>query len=161
MSDDSEIDVSAVMVRLIARLRAEREGRAGLTQAKLASRLEVTASALRDWEAARELPTLLHLICWSYEFGLRLVLEDPEGRERHVSTPRTAEPWAVQEVRRLTATLRATRNQRSVTQLWLSGRLGVSEMTVNRWEKGSGRPRPTALVRWAGALGLSVTLAPL
>lgn len=161
MSDDGETDIRAVMARLITRLRAEREARVGLTQAKLASRLDVTISALRDWEAAREYPTLLHLIWWGHEFGLRLVLEDPEGHIRHVAASPTTEPWAVQEVHRLTATLRATRNQRSVTQLWLSARLEVSEMTVNRWEKGASRPRPTALVKWAGALGLAVTLAPL
>lgn len=101
------------------------------------------------------------MIWWSYEFELRLVLKDPEGRERRTAIPDMIGPWANQEVYRLVATLRAARNQRSITQLWLSARLGVSEMTVNRWEKGASRPRPTALVRWARALGLSVTLAPL
>ncbi|HEV2637909.1 MAG TPA: helix-turn-helix transcriptional regulator [Actinocrinis sp.] len=161
MSSDGEIDANEMIARLIARLRIEREACVGLTQAKLASRLGVAANSLREWEAAREFPTLLHLICWSYEFGLRLALVDSERQERHPAIPEAVEPWADQEVRRLAATLRAARNQRSVTQLWLSGLLGISEMTVNRWEKGAGRPRPTALVRWAWALGLSVTLAPL
>lgn len=46
MSDGDEADIGAVMARLIACLRVEREARAGLTQAKLAARLEVTASAV-------------------------------------------------------------------------------------------------------------------
>jgi len=161
VSDGGEADITAVMVRLIARLRVEREERVGLTQARLAARLEVTTGVVRDWESAREYPTLLHFIWWSHEFELRLALEDSEGKERRVTIPDTMEPWAVQEVRRLATTLRATRNQRSITQLWLSARLGVSEITVNRWEKGASRPRPTALLRWARVLGLSVTLAPL
>lgn len=161
VSEDGEAYVAEVMARLIARLRIEREACPGLTQETLASRLGVKGNSLREWEAVREYPTLVHLICWASEFGLRLAVVDSERREQSAAVPEAAGSWAEREVRRLTATLCERRNRSSDTQLWLSGVLGVSQMTVSRWETGGGRPRPASLVRWARGVGLSVVLVPV
>lgn len=52
--------------------------------------------------------------------------------------------------------IKAIRERRSLTQVQLADRLGVSDKAVSRWETGRGYPDITLLEPLAGALGVSV-----
>lgn len=57
---------------------------------------------------------------------------------------------------RLARLIETSRKKQDLWQSELAARLGVSERTVTKWEKGEVVPRPEHLERIAGALGLDL-----
>ena len=54
-------------------------------------------------------------------------------------------------------TIKIRREERGFDQEELAGKVGVSQQTVSRWEKGQAVPRPQRVAQLADALGLDVT----
>ena len=150
------------LAAVLDRLRAVRREQRGMTQGLLASRLGVVTGSVADWEAGRNCPELGHLIGWARELGERLVVIDRNGCPATLSVgPDDGEQWAVFELRRLVTPLWARRRSRELSQTELAEAVGVSRLSVQRWEAAKVFPRPIALVVWARVLGCTVALAPV
>ena len=144
---------------LLRQLRTARRA-AGLSQRSLAPRLNVIIASLADWEAGRDNPTMVHLIRWADALGLRLAIVEPRdslGRPA-VDQPPEDEPWEHQEMRRLAARLRSRRRALDISQDMLASHVGVSRISMQRWESVQVFPRPIAFLVWADSLGCTVTL---
>lgn len=150
---------------LFAELKQVRRRRGDLPQELLAARLNVVTSSVADWEAGRDNPSAAHLAMWCRELGLRLAITDSEENEISVAIDHDAayddEACANRELRRLSASLRAMRARRRLSQSTLAAYLEVTRRSITRWESGKGYPRPLGFVLWARALDCNVRLLPL
>jgi transcriptional regulator with XRE-family HTH domain len=130
-----------------------------MTQRRLAKIVGVSVITVQEWEAGRDIPTMIHLIRLAREFGFRLAIIDRTGQEsRHAGDASAEESWESREIRRLALTLRALRVRADIVQSDLAVLLGVSEWSITRWESFQGNPRPIGLFVWAEALGGTVRL---
>lgn len=59
----------------------------------------------------------------------------------------------------LQASLREIRVRQGITLSELAERLRVDKGRLSRWERGLSEPRFRGLVKWAGALGVSVSMS--
>lgn len=146
----------APLVTTLTKARYDRP----LTQKELGARLGVTASAVRDWEGIRDLPAMHNFILWIDALGFRLVLVSPSGGRLRAQRPQ-GRSLPQQVVTDLIGHLVTERNRRLITQLGLSARLGVTQQTMNRWERCSAGIRPLHLLSWADCLGHKVELEKL
>jgi transcriptional regulator with XRE-family HTH domain len=144
--------------RIIEDLRSARKA-AGLAQNDLAAGLPVRGRAVSEWETGAVDPTLDHLMLWSRELGLRLVVIGADGEPRTGPVRRQAgESWEVYERRRLAVPLRNRRLALGLTQDELGLLVGVSRDSVQRWELVRVPPRPIAQIVWAQRLKYSLAL---
>ena len=149
------------LVRIASTLRAARKS-SGLTQEALSSGLSVRGRAISEWETGLIEPTLVHLVQWSGELGLRLAIAGPGGtlHEGH-SRQRPGEAWEAFERRRLAELLRVRRVALGLSQEDLSRLVGVSRDSIQRWELAHVPPRPISHIVWAQKLGRMLTLVPI
>ena len=157
------VDDSAkrALTRIIGGLRSRRL-EVGISQNALSEGLPVRGRAISEWETGTIEPTLGHLILWSRELGLRLVIVGPDGELRY--GPQRQRPGEAQEIfdrRRLAAPLRNRRQALGMSQGRLCELLGVTRDSVHRWELARVPPRPMAHVVWAQTLGCSIALRPI
>jgi hypothetical protein len=88
-----------------------------------------------------------------------LVIMGPGGQKLRPRLDRRAgEGWAGREARRLATALRAERRAARRTQPWLARRLGVTYISVNRWENSNSTPRVLVLAQWSAAFGCALIL---
>lgn len=131
----------------------------GMTHEVVAARLGVARGTVREWEHARQFPTLAHLMVWCRVVGLRVILIDSAGRVLRPRMERRAgESWAEREVRRLTFALRAQRLVYARSQSWLAERLGMARPSASRLENGGSSPRLLMLARWAALYGCALSV---
>lgn len=143
---------------LLSQLRSARRA-AELPQRLLAPQLQVTITSLADWEAGRDDPTMIHLLRWADALGFRLVIVDPRGSPGpSAGRSDEGEPWENCEMRRLAAALRARRRSCDMSQETLAALVGVSRISMQRWESVQVFPRPIAFLVWAGALECTAAL---
>lgn len=153
-----EASVRRQFRELVRLLRSARRV-AGLPQRLLAPRLQVTIASLADWEAGRDDPTMVHFIRWADALGYRLVILDPQGGpEPPASRLDEDVPWEQREMSRLTAALWARRRSRDLSQETLATLVGVSRISLQRWESVQVFPRPISFLIWARSLGCTVAL---
>lgn len=151
----AEPDVADLIYVLVQARRAQSDD----ARRPLALRLGVSVSTVTDWEVGRDTPTVLHLIQWARDFGLRLAICDDYGdRSLPELVALEGESWESCEVRRIGATLHDLRRVRELTQSAVASALGISALTVLRWEQARQVPRLRLLVRWARSLGGVVQL---
>jgi transcriptional regulator with XRE-family HTH domain len=139
---------------------ARRDG--GLTQVALAAHLGVGGSSVASWETGDGIPSVPHLIGWARLVRLRPVILDADRRPMDCVLLRVpGEDRETYEARRLAVVLREHRKARpGYTQADVAVRAHVHRGSVRRWERAD-RPMPTeGLLRWARALGCTVTLLP-
>ena len=146
------------LARIIVSLRSARL-EVGISQNALSARLPVRGRAISEWETGAIEPTLGHLIQWSSELRLRLVVVGWDATLRvGAARQRPGESWEVFERRRLALSLRSRRQAMGMSQGDLGELVGVSRDSVQRWELVRVPPRPIAHVVWAHALGFSIAL---
>lgn len=132
---------------------------AGLRRRSLAAELQVSTTALADWETCADDPTMSHLIRWASALGFRLAIVDPVGSpELSPARLDEGESWEEHEMRRLATALWARRRSRRMSQESLAVQIGVGRISMQRWESTQVFPRPIAFLAWARALECSVVL---
>lgn len=144
------------LVNVLTKARQDRT----LTQLELGAHLGVTAGTVRAWESIKDLPSMHSFVLWIDALGFRLVLVGPSGIRLRAQRPH-GRLVPKQVVADLIGHLTVERNRRSVTQLGVSGRLGVTVQSVNRWEKSAAGIRPLNLLSWADCLRHKVELEKL
>lgn len=149
------------VARIIGGLRSARV-EAGISQNALSSGLPVRGRAISEWETGAIEPKLGHLIQWSSELGLRLVIVGWDSSLRvDAVRQRSGESREVFERRRLAWPLKSRRQALGMSQGELSELVGVSRDSIQRWELVRVPPRPIAQVVWAQKLGCSIALRPI
>ena len=153
-----DASVRQYLDELLNQLRSARR-EAELPQRLLAPQVQVATTSLADWEARRDDPTMAHLIRWADALGFRLVIVDPRGSP-NLSAGRSGEgeSWEQCEMRRLAAALRIRRRSWDMSQETLADLVGVSRISMQRWENVQVFPRPIAFLVWVKALGCTVAL---
>jgi transcriptional regulator with XRE-family HTH domain len=129
----------------------------GFARGQIADALGVGTATLRSWEAQRRIPTLVNLIRFGRELGLRLVVLGPG--ERTYPDRITVQPdelWEHWEIRKLVAALRTQRLSSALSQDAVALAVGVSKASIAQFESGRMHPRPRVLAAWAAALGCRV-----
>ncbi|WP_370361221.1 helix-turn-helix domain-containing protein [Catenulispora sp. MAP12-49] len=148
-------------MRIIGALRSARLN-AELTQNAVSEGLPVRGRAISEWETGAIEPTLGHLILWSRELSLRLVIVGSDGELRYgPQRQRPGEALEIFERRRLASPLRNRRQALGMSQGKLCELVGVTRDSIQRWELARVAPRPIAHVVWAQSLGYSIALRPI
>jgi len=68
--------------------------------------------------------------------------------------PRSKVTSAIEVIR----DLRAARERRGITRKELASKLGIHPQFITTWERGPGTPRFSNLIKWCGALGVSLRI---
>lgn len=129
----------------------------GFLREQIADALAVGSATVRSWEARRRIPTLVNLIRFGRELGLRLVVVDQDGRAHPGRIAvRPGESWEYREIRKLVAALRSRRLDSALSQDAVALATDVSTASIAQFESGRLHPRPAMLAAWAAALGCRV-----
>ena len=135
----------AALTALGERLRAARIN-AGLSQQKVAERLEVTPQSVRNWESGRNEPSDEALEKVAALYGIlpsQLTGQATEARPESEGQPPDqrvdVEPRLLQEARRMSG----------MSQTEASEQAGVSIVTLRRYEQGTVRPTRAMVMRLA------------
>lgn len=163
MGPPADVSIQHQVATLVAVLSAARKRRGDLPQRRLAALVGVATQTVQDWEAGADAPTLKHLIAWARLVDFKVALLDGLGQEiRRPLARERDEEWIAYEIRRLTTILRELRNAHPrFTQRDLAVRVGVSRISILRWENNESPPRLSGLFGWARALDCQVGLVPL
>lgn len=141
---------------LVAELCAARLA-GGFPREQIADALAVGSATVRSWEAGRRIPTLVNLIRFGRELGLRLMIVDQDGRAHPGRIAvRPGESWEYREIRKLAAALRSQRRVCALSQDAVALATEVSKASIAQFESGRLHPRPAMLAAWAAALGCHV-----
>lgn len=129
----------------------------GFPREQIAHALAVGSATVRSWEAGRRIPTLVNMIRFGRELGLRLVIVDQDGRVHPGRIAvRPGESWEYQEIRKLVNALRSRRRDCARSQEAIALATDVSKASIAQFESGRLHPRPAMLAAWAAALGCRV-----
>ena len=135
----------AALTALGERLRAARIN-AGLTQQKVAERLEVTPQSVRNWEAGRSEPAVKAVDTLAALYGVaprqltgQALDPRPENRDQPPDQRVDVEPRLLQEARKISR----------LSQAEASEQAGVSIVTLRRYEQGTVRPTRSMMMRLA------------
>jgi transcriptional regulator with XRE-family HTH domain len=145
---------------MICELREARRG-AGLTQRTLAQHMGLTVGRIGRLEKRRENPSPELFVTWCHHLARRVTLIGPDGR---VLRPRLAahpdERHAAYELRLITTALHAQRRTDRLARTQLAEALTITTAAVRSHETGRRTPHLPALIRWAAALGCTLTVTP-
>jgi transcriptional regulator with XRE-family HTH domain len=140
----------------VAELRSVRLA-GGFPREQIAEALAVGSATVRSWEDRRRIPTLINLIRFGRELGLRLVIVDQDGRAHPGRIAvRPGESWEYREIRKLAAALRSQRRGCALSQHAIALATDASETSIAQFESGRLHPRPAMLAAWAAAVGCRV-----
>ena len=120
-----------------ARLKALRK-KAGLTQEELADVLGISYMTVRRWEAGKASPRVEDIPSIAQALGV----PEADLLDTNASIP-------------FGANLKALRRKAGLTQSQLADKIGVSLLTLFRWEKDERQPRMSEIKALAKALGVS------
>ena len=120
-----------------SRLKALRK-KAGLTQEELADVLGISYMTVRRWEAGKASPRVEDIPSIAQALGV----PEADLLDTNASIP-------------FGANLKALRRKAGLTQSQLADKIGVSLLTLFRWEKDERQPRMSEIKALAKALGVS------
>lgn len=143
---------------IAAQLKAARVA-CGLSQTALAVGLPVRSNAISEWETRLVSPKLTYLILWSDAVNHRLAIVGRDGREhKGPASQHPGEAWEDFERRRLASPMKERRRSVGLSQDAAGELVGVSGISIQRWELATAPPRPIALIVWARAFGYDLAL---
>jgi transcriptional regulator with XRE-family HTH domain len=156
MAPGQNIKPRALAAEWLAELCAARLT-GGYPREKIAAALDIKVETLISWENKRRIPSLINLVGFGRELGLRLVVTGRDGRTRPGrAAVKPDEPWTHREIRKLGAALRSERRAKALTQDAVAAAADVSKRSMVQFESGQMHPRPAVLAAWATALDCRV-----
>jgi ribosome-binding protein aMBF1 (putative translation factor) len=129
---------------------------------ELAGMLYREVTVIRDWEMSRRNPPLPDFIEWADKLGLRLRVSDNDRwlpwDVYAIVLPRHDVGVATYELRRYATVFKMRREELALAPEKLAEQVGVSPVTIERWESGIATPALVRMIAHAQALDLVVEL---